>query len=202
MREVTIKLYPFNELGEEAQARAVEVLREKLGGEWWDQGDNDDVRDAMIYTLAEKVKTPGWDTYGVADFPGIDGVTVDGWNLDRNQALAVSGTLDRANAPALPWTTSIDHVDLSPAFGDGTRIRVETTEPDCTCPEDPAASDHLDGCPVTQHPEGEDEMKQAVQNALSEAWSAGEKEAEYKAGEENARQVAEGYEFTVDGELA
>lgn len=78
MQEITIRLFDFDELSEPAQARAVDAIREKLDGPWWDSSDIDDLTAVMTSTLAEKLGTPGWDSRGVADFPGIPGVRVVG----------------------------------------------------------------------------------------------------------------------------
>ena len=197
----TVTVYDFAELADAAKTRAIEIIRQRLN-DGWDSADNDDIRDVMTATLAEKIGTPGVMDHGVADFPGIDGVTIDGWSLDRHQSLAVSGILTRDNAPNLPWREGIDHVTLSSGFQDqSTRVQVELFEPECTCPDVDQLLEHLDDCPVPKPVEGEDEIEQAVRDALSEAWSAGEKEGEYKTGEEWARQVADDHQFTEDGEI-
>lgn len=193
MREITIKLYELDELSPDARARAIETLREKLGGDWWDSADDDDIRDVMVATLAEKLGTPGVHDFGVSDFPGIPFVTVDGWSLDQRQALAVSGGLERGNAPALPWTDEFDSVTLTSERSDGTRIDVNLS---CTCPDDHVM------CAGLERGDDTGPMEQAVRDALSAAWSAGEKEAEHKASEESAVAAAEGREFTEDGDLA
>lgn len=205
MREVTTRVYRFAELTDAAKERAIESIREKLGGAWWDSGDNDDVRAVMVYTLAEKLRTPGWDTFGVGDFPGVDGVQVDGWDIERHQALAVTGTLTRETAPALPWVDGIDHVALKGHRSDSTTVELVESDPDCTCSPDHYLQPHDPGCPtLADNPATAEQratLEQAVRDALSAAWSDGEKEAEYKTGEEWARQVADTHEFTADGLL-
>lgn len=197
----TVTVYDFDELTDDAKTRAIEVIRQRLN-DGWDSADNDDIRDVITATLAEKLGTPGVQDYGVSDFPGIDTVTIDGFSLDRSQILAVSGYLTRDNAPKLPWRDGISQVILRSGFQDrSTRVEVELQEVDCTCPEDADALEHVDSCPVPKPVEGEDEIEQAVRDALSEAWLAGEKEGEYKTGEEYAREVADGHQFTEDGEL-
>lgn len=205
MREEITRVYKFDELTDAAKERAIESVREKLGGAWWDGGDNDDVQATMVYTLAENLRTPGWDTFGVADFPGVDGVTVDGWDVERHQSLAVSGTLTRETAPGLPWADGIDHVALTGYRSDSTTVELVESEPDCKCSPDHYLDPHDAGCPaLADNPataEQRGTLEQAVRDALSAAWTGGEKEAEYKTGEEWARQVADDREFTEDGNL-
>jgi hypothetical protein len=134
MRTITIDVYPFEELSEQAQQRAIEAVREKLSGDWWDFSDNDDVAAVMVAELARLLGTPGAADYGVYDFPGIPGVQLDGWSLDRGQNIAVSGRLNRDNAPNLPWADGISHVSLSAHRSNFTTIDVDDDdEPDCTC---------------------------------------------------------------------
>lgn len=202
MREITIRVYEFDELSDQAQERAVEVIREKLDGVWWDSADNEDVQDAIVYALAGKLGTPGRDAYGAADFPGVDGVSVDGWDVDRHQSLAVSGRLDRDNAPALPWADGLDHVELLGRRSNFTSVdTIECDPADCTCPTDQPA--HDEDCPslVEATDEQHRTLDQAVRDALSEAWSAGEAEAERKTGEQYAREKAADHQFTETGEL-
>ncbi len=195
MREVTNKVYTFDELSEDAQERALgEIVRVLEQG--WDSGDNEDVRDTIVYTFAQKLHSPGWHTFGPVDFPGVDGVTVDGWSMDRYQALAMTGTLTRDNAPALPWNDDIDHVVLKGWRSDSTSVDVIATEGESTHEEsDP------DGTPLSPR-FLRSALKQVVHEALSEAWADGEREADYKTSTEYARELAtDQYEFNIDGTL-
>lgn len=203
MREV----YKFAELSETAQTRAIEAIREKLDSDWWDQSDNEDVAACMVYELAGELHYPGHDTYGTITFPGIEGVTLDGWSLGRHQSLAASGRLDRVNAPALPWVDGIEHVELAGHRSDATTVTVVDADPDCTCSPDHYLQPHDEGCPSLVASPATDEqrnaLEQAVRDALSAAWTAGERAAEHKTGEQYAREQIEAneYEFTEDGEL-
>lgn len=133
---ISTDVFTFAELSPAAQERAVEILREKLGGVWWDQHDNDSVAAAMLYSLASALGTPAHGNHSEDDFPGIDGVRLDGWSLDRGQCIAVSGHLDRGNAPGLPWVNGISHVTLTGRRSDYTLVWVEDDdEPVCTCDE-------------------------------------------------------------------
>jgi hypothetical protein len=202
MREITTTVHTFDELSETAQQTAVAAIAEKLGGAWWDSNDVDDVRDEMARTLAAQLGTPGHDKHGAADFPGIDGVELVGWSLDRGGEIAVTGTLTRETAPSLPWTDSIEQVDLK-----GDRVTLVTVvEADrCTCSDVNPWVGHDDGCLyLTPHPTAETDeaaMEQAVHAALSTAWTAGEQAAEYKSSDEAAREWIESSapEFTEDG---
>lgn len=205
MREEITRVYKFDELTDAAKERAIEAIREKLGSDWWDSADNDGVEATMVSTLAENLRTPGWDTHGVGDFPGIDGVQVDGWDIGRHQALAVSGTLTRETAPGLPWVDGIDHIALKGYRSDSTTVDLVEADPDCTCSPDHYLDPHDAGCPaLADNPATAEQrvtLEEAVRDVLSGAWSAGEKEAEYKTGEERAREVADNHEFTEDGLL-
>lgn len=127
MHEITIQLFDFDELSEPAQARAVDAIRELLAGPWWDSGDIDDLTAVMTSTLAEKLGTPGWDSHGVADFPGIPDVRVVGWDISRGGSIAVTGILTRDNAPTLPWAESIDRVELTGHRSDTTTVTRTTS---------------------------------------------------------------------------
>src|SRR3954469_2995004 len=99
--------YTFAELTDSAQAKAVEAVAEKLGGDWFDESDNDTIREDIVWELGRTLKAPGWDIEGAGDFRGIAGVTLDGWDLGQGDHLALKGTLDRDNAPALPWADGV-----------------------------------------------------------------------------------------------
>jgi len=198
----TVTVYSFDELSADAQEKAVANIQEKLSGASWDSHDIEDISATMLYALAAAVRSPGWDTYGEGDFPGIDGVRLEGWDLEGGQSINVAGTLTRENAPALPWCAGIGSVNLE-AKRDHTYITVEDTEPDCTCTDDVWLSEHDAGCPFTApNPataEQRDTLIEAVRDALRTAWQAGRDELEYKTGEEYARQQADDMEFTEDG---
>jgi hypothetical protein len=212
MREVTTsvttEVFTFDELTEEAQAKAVEVVREWLAGPGWDDDDNDAVKNAMVWELAAKLGTPGVHEHGEADFPGIDGVRCDGWSLDRGRLLLLSGALTRDNAPSLPWVEGIAQVELEVHQSDRLMVTVVDADPDCTCGDvDPWVSSHDEDCPTAQPCPVTDAqrgaLERAVRDLISEAWMAGEKEAEGRTSEEFARDEidAQGYEFTADGQL-
>jgi hypothetical protein len=183
MREITTKVYKFDELNAAAQADAIDKIRDSLSA-GWDSHDNDDIREVMVYMLAEKFQAPGWDTYGPGDFPGIDRVTMDGFDMDRYDSLALSGTVDRDNAPALPWVDGIDSVEMTSHRSDATMISVRDDDDAAV----PATDDQRNA------------MEQSIRDAISAAWQAGEKECEYKTGEEWARELAADREFLANGE--
>lgn len=208
MREITTttKVYKLDELSPDVQTKAVEAVQAMLH-KTWDDADNDQVRETIVWELAAKLHAPGYDTYGPGDFPGIDGVTIDGWSLDRTQSLAVSGRLDRVNAPALPWVDGIECIELSSRRSASTMVNPVDADAGCTCSADWTEHDpdNADCASLAAGPTDaqRDTLAQAVYNAVSAAWSAGEKEAEYMTGEERAREYATGNdrEFTEDGEL-
>lgn len=178
MREITTKVYTFDELSEEAQAKAVEEVAGKLGGQWWDSHDDEQIAETLVYAFAEALGTPGRDAYGEGDFPGIPGMKLTGWDLGRGWRLVFAGLLDPDNAPALPWVQGIDEVVLS---RDGVRVIFDDEVPT----------------------EAVGDMREAVGDAVHEAWKAGRDQMEYMASEERAREwIADNEpEFTEDGEL-
>jgi hypothetical protein len=205
MRTITmsVTVYSFDELDPQAQDHAIEQVRQQQIDAPWDSTDIEMIEESIVYALAEALRAPGWDTYGEGDFPGIPHLNLREWDLDRGQSLTVSGYLDRANAPGLPWVDGIDAVELG-AVRHGTEITVTVSEPDCTCPVDTYW--HAEDCaPVT--PAVTDQhicaMEDAVTDAVHAAWTAGRDELEYWHSTDYARElVANGtYEFTVDGDL-
>lgn len=192
-KQHTYTTYSFEELSEEAQARAVGEIRERLGGEWWDSYDTDSIGEIMLYVLAEKLRSPGWDTYGPGDFPGIDALTVDSWDLDRGESYNLSGTLTRENAPALPWPEDAGYA------------RIGRTNIEWTC-------DYRDLWYADSYPEWMLDRDRpdcvafwdAWDSAVSDAIAAGREEVEYQSSEERAGQYIEcnAPEFDEDGSLA
>jgi hypothetical protein len=218
----------FDELSEAAQRKAVETVAGKLGGDWWDQADTDDIGATIQYQLAEVLKSPGWDTVGEGDFPGIDGVTVQGWDLDRGDYVSVGGALTRKNAPGLAWPDHAEHVELHEGRN-GTGIDVEPVDLlpfTCTCGKKAGAYSGFDDLTVhlddagnetddTDHPAvgaagvpkldqaALDAFEQVVRDALSTALKAAREAAEYKSSAEAAKDWIEANEpqFTEEGDL-
>lgn len=185
----TVTVYTFDELSEEAQEKAIEGIREKKSGPWWDSADNDTIGEDILYTFADKIGTPGREKFGVGDFPGITNVELRGWDLDRGQSVSFAGHLTRDNAPALPWVDGMDCVHL--VHDRGYRHGIT-----CTW-------DYGTEVPDEAITAAEDAMEQAIRDAMSDAWKAGNDAMEYMTGEEAARDWIEGNEpeFTEDGEL-
>ncbi len=201
----TVTVYQLAELTTEAQARAVEAIAEKLASVWWDDHDNEAIGETIRYSLAGTFKTPGHDTYGCGDFPGIPNVTVVGWDLDRGQYVQVKGTLDRTNAPGLPWVDPAGSIILTDGRN-GTEVEIiEADGPDCTCDHGGWESTHDAGCPERSYvglTDAEIEnLAEAVTDAIHAAWIAGRQEAEYKSSAEYAREWIESneMEFLEDG---
>jgi len=187
MRTITaddFDVYTLDELEPEARLRAIGEVAEKLGSTWWDSNDNDDISDVMRYTLANQFGTPGHGDFGVGDFPGITGVTLQSWDLDRGNYIGLTGVLTRENAPALPWTDGVEQVALREG-NEYTSIDVEfddtLAEPDMELVND--------------------QMTEAITDAMHEALRDGRAEMEYKTGEEYAAGFIEGngLEFLEDG---
>lgn len=206
MRTITtsVTVYTFDELAPPAQERALGHVQDREVSRSWDSADLELIESAMVYALAGALRAPGWDTCGELDFPGIDRVTVGEWDLDRAQFLALSGWLDRANAPALPWVNGIEAVQLTVIRRGGTEVEVVTTDPDCTCPTDTWR--HEPHCAPLGSPATAEQvavLRDAVTEAIHAAWVAGRDELDYRCSTDYARDRTEHdhLEFTVDGAL-
>lgn len=185
-----VTVYKYGELSKAAQAKAVESAREKLSGPWWDSTDNEEISETIAYAFAQQLGTPGHATYGEADFPGIPGINLAGWDLERGESVEFKGKLTRENAPALPWVDGIVavHLNDSPHFGfrESAHVVWDDVEPY----EDAQKA-------------ADSDMGQAARDAMRAAWEAGRTQMDYKCGDEYAREWIEGNEpaFTEDGAL-
>src|SRR5262245_30068924 len=148
-------IYTYDELSDEAKQRAVEQVAEKMAGPWWDSHDTEAVGEAILYTLAEKLGSPGWDTYGAGDFPGIDRVSIEGWDVDRGWSIEWRGVFTRTNAPDLPWVDGIEDVYRHGHHDYGMSYESEDSDPSGT---------------------GRDAIKQALSEAIHDALKAGRDE--------------------------
>lgn len=190
------EVYQLDELEPVAREKAIEAIANKLGGDWWDSNDIDDVSDVIRYTLANEFGTPGHGNYGVGDFPGIDGVELDSWDMDRDGYVGLRGTLTRENAPRLPWQDGIVEVTLT-AGRDYTSVSVDIDEDEVD----------LMNLPDLGHNRAdrvrfiEGAMEQAVEHAMHAAIKSGRAEIEHKTSEEYAEGMIEAneYEFEADG---
>nr|MDT0665655.1 hypothetical protein [Micromonospora sp. DSM 115978] len=164
----------------------IEVVSERLNGPWWDSHDVERIGEEIVYTLAEQFGAPGHDKYGSADFPGVDGVEVVEWDVGRSQSLIVKGVLTRDNAPRLPWSGKIYSVVLG-SRDYGENVYVETDY-----------DDDVSGTGAET-----DAMREAVEDALQTAWSAGYQENQYMESAEYALGWIEANQpyFTGDGSL-
>lgn len=183
MREITpaaFKVYTFEELSEAAQKKAVAEISEKLNGAWWDDSDLERLRETMRFAFARELQAPGSENFGPGDYPGIDGVELGEWDLERGQSIEFKGRLTRENAPALPWVDGIPSVLLGDRnYG---MVYVEIA--------DQAVSQDL-----------EDALDRAVRDAMQAAWKDGRAEMDYMEGDEYAEGWIEGNlpEFYEDG---
>lgn len=194
---------PFVQLSLDAQRRAVRTVQNKLGGEWWDEDDEADVRDAMILALAERLGTPDY-LADSGEVHGIPGVAVDEWVFDYPTSLWVNGPLTRETAPRLPWCEGISSVELVARRSEGTIVHLVAADTACTCGSDVRATVHDVNCltllPSTADPEQRFRLGEAARHAMVAAWEAGKEERDRKTGEEHAAYVAEDHLFTKTGE--
>lgn len=187
MRQVNFPVYSYDELNDKAKIKAAEEIRDKLNGPWWDSSNVDEMKAEITYGLAEALKSPGWDTFGRGGFPGIDGVTVTGYDLERGQSIDVEGTLTPANAPRLPWVEGM--------------VSVALNDPDCGPLFVEWEDGHEDGVETAASYAAETAMKEAIRNAMQLAWRMGRDEMDYIEGTEYAVEWIEGNnpEFHADG---
>lgn len=189
-------MYDFEELSEAAQSHAIAVIRDRLAGPWWDVDDIKAVYAVIVHALAQTLGTVGASASGTLEFAVISGVRVDGWNLDYQHSVAVSGILDRDNAAGLPWVDGLDHVELTSHRLDFTTVTVHDAAADCTCSSDHSLLPRDADCSSLASGPATDEQR----DALCAAWTAGAREGERRTGEVWARESATNYLFTQDGE--
>ncbi len=190
MRDVTKTVFTFDELDEAAQDRAVELIREKFAGDWWDSSDIDDIAAEIHLAFAEGLGSPGSSESGPADFDDIDGVTLEAWDTDH-LTVSFRGVLHRDNAPNLPWVEDINDVTLTGSRRQGS-IYVNVGEMG-------------DGLRPLIDEFACEEMRRAVQDLLDVAILAGRAEFEHKTSDEVARDWCENnesQEYEEDGTLA
>lgn len=188
-RIITAIAYQFDELSVDAQEKAIELIAEKLNGEWWDSSDNDDVAQAMAWKLAEQFEAS--DENGETP-DAVPSVELAKWELSGGyDHLYLRGTLTPALHPALPWADGMESVELDYSWVGGQQYDVVWSDP------------YLDATAGDPDPSGELEaaMQGAVDAAVAAALRAGQAELEYKTSAEYARDAidANGWEFSEDG---
>lgn len=179
--------YNFDELSTTAQDKALAEVADHLAGAWWNSSDNDDIAETMLFTLAREFKSPGYDDYGPADFPGIEGLTVEEWDIERG-TYKLGGCLTPTTAPALPWKNGPAQFNFN---RDG--------------------SSYLDWGDLEYDDSYTDKFKslayegfdKVIRDAIAAALKAGAAEVEYKISEEYAREWIDGNDpqFNEDGTL-
>lgn len=174
--------YKFVELSDGAKEVAVSAVAERLSGRF-DSHDIESIGETILYKLAEVFRSPGWDTFGEGDFPGINNFGIEGWDLNRGGFVLCRGELNEVNAPGLPWGSSVTDVLLGPVRC-GTNVGVV------------AGDDREDRAEI-------EAMRDAVEGALQAALSAGLEQMESLGSEENARDHIDlnDPDFNEDGSL-
>lgn len=191
-----IEWFTLAELKAREDRNAYDKARDTLDVTLWNDGvHTEGVAESIRYAFGGAVKAPGWDTFGEGDFPGVQGVELHGWDLERGSFVEFVGTLTRENAPGLPWHGWLEEVLLTGTRW-GTSIRV-----------DPSMDAPYIGWDTVAPPELKDvvdAMQSAVRDALNDALSAGQKQAEWYSSEEYIDETAQanGYEFDTNGDMA
>jgi len=171
---------------------AIENVRDRRAGQWGDSHDIESMNETIVWGLAEALKSPEWDEHGPSDFPGIDGVELQGWDLERGQCVLLDGHLTRENAPALPWAAGIDSVTLE-ARRDHTTVWLVMDEP--------TEDEHGEEVPNPAAEDQIDAMREAVKAAMHTGWKLGYDELEYQSSDEYLIEDIEANEtrFLEDG---
>jgi hypothetical protein len=194
-----IEWFTLAELKAREDQAAYEAARATLDVALWDDDvHTESIGETIRYAFAGALKSPGWDTYGEGDFPGIDQVTLAGWDLGRGAYVSLSGTLTPENAPALPWHPWIESVTLT-ANRHGTAIFANDSD---DAPYVPWQTPESGPSPqVRELTDVRDKIVRAVWEALNEALAGAQRQAEYYSSQEYLDETAEanGYEFDTNG---
>lgn len=114
-------VYDVHELREH-HPDGFERAHDRFAEDYWRSGlGHEEVPEVLTYGIAGGFKTPGWDTYGQGDFPGIPGISIDEWDMEYGREyLRLEGTLCREDAPGLPWPEDCDRARFGRANRDWT----------------------------------------------------------------------------------
>jgi hypothetical protein len=197
-----IEWFTLAELKAREDRNAYEKAKDALDSALWNDGmHTEGVGEAIRYALGGAVKAPGWDTFGEGDFPGVQGVELNGWDLERGAHVSFAGILTPENSPGLPWHAWLEDVRLI-ANRYGTTISPTDSEDAPHIPWSTPAGGFSDE--QQELFALRDAMEAAVQEALGDALSAGQKEAEWYSSEEYLDETAEAnsWEFDTHGRMA
>lgn len=185
--------FTFIQLSADAQTRALDEVMNSRFGQWQCDSDGESVRESIVYGLAGAIKAPGWDAYGEGDFPGIKGIALSDWDLDRTE-IEFDGALTPESAPGLPWPADCDRFRLGRDEARWTGGRRGLWIAD-SYPEWPADSDRPDVA----------EFLAAWDAAVAAALAAGRAEYDYQTGPDCARDWLElndtAVMFTAEGDI-
>lgn len=95
---------PFTDLSPPAQQQAVATVAAQLPTTW-DSHHSHQLAVTAAHLLAGTFGNPTGDLG--------DHIHIDVWDTERGRHLSISGQLDRATAPALPWPDHIDAITLT-----------------------------------------------------------------------------------------
>lgn len=111
----TFEVFYLPELMPTAYSRAVDALVAARADLWeMPMGDIGMVAEDIMYALGQALGDPRVGDFGEGDYPGVDGLSVEGWSFENAPSVAVDGNLTRQNAPGLPWVPGIEEVWLVP----------------------------------------------------------------------------------------
>lgn len=190
----TVTYYTLAELKEHhpnGYERALDKLRTSL----WEDGQRESVSEDITYEFGQRVGDTTVERYGTGDYPGVDGVELKGWDLERGSYVAFAGTLTPENSPALPWHDWLEQVDLR-AGRSYTENNVVDSENAPYIPWNKRETDYdEDQRALVQI---RDAMRDAIDAALSEALASGQRAAEHLESEENLLELAQANEWEFD----
>ena len=187
----TRELFTLDELGDTARQDAIEAMASRVY-QWTEASD---LASTIVFEIAHALQTPGRDDYGPGDFPGIDGLELWEWDVERLDITA-RGSLTLESAPALPWgmlesyRLGGGHDYAAAYYTDKDGYWIEVAE---FLDEDDAAI-----------PLAFNILEQAIREALHDGIVAARDELEYRCSEAAIIEDCEAneQEFTVDGRPA
>jgi hypothetical protein len=187
---ITRNIYTFAELTGTARQNATDAIIEALADDRYEAA-----RETVLWALAERLKTPGWDEYGPGDFPGIGGLDLVDWDIDRGYYVALSGEFNEDNAPGLPWPRLISRVQVSAR-------RSGTSYDEFSYDEDYADAQGLASHAwIEARDKATEQIESAIDEAITYALSVASKEYDHQLSDEYIAEVADGneWEFLEDG---